>query len=229
MVGHKMVLGMTMKLYIYPEGTPRPPQPRMEELGGTPRKVSNLPHFYPSEPFGFIQRGKPYVIEEEIEIFETDIPAQSMWGPESNKYKVLWQTTLRQIPKEERELPPEIREEEAQIGRMKPQPVPMPEISDGFLRTSSETCKRILATEITAGFQSAPLSSVAGYLSQQSKADIVLKLNSADAKMPSIYRGFDHEPLRAVLYEISRDTGLTVEWEFGQDSPARIVITDKRR
>jgi hypothetical protein len=39
--------------------------------------------------------GKERLIETQITIFETDIPAQHLWSPYSNKYKVLWQKTFR--------------------------------------------------------------------------------------------------------------------------------------
>ena len=231
MVGHKMVLGTTTKLYIYPEGSARPADPRWEELdSGTPDKVSDHASFHLAEPFGYLQRGRPYVVELEIAIFETDIPPQHLWGPRSKKYKVLWHTTLRQTPKEERELPPEFREIKAQWNRIKAQPVPLPEIPDEFLRTTSEDWKRILATEITAGFQYAKVSSVLSVLGPQSHASIALKLNSTDPeKERSIFRGFDHTPLRAALYEICQDTGLTADWELDHGSPVRILITDKRK
>jgi len=34
--------------------------------------------------------GEKYLVEIYFEIFETDIPAQHMWSPQSGKYKVLW-------------------------------------------------------------------------------------------------------------------------------------------
>ena len=185
---------------------------------------------YTSEPFGFLQRGKPYVVELEFAIFETDIRPQHMWGPQSGKYKVLWNKTLRQTPKEEREFPPEIREIRAQWDRIKGQPVPLPDIPDEFLRTTSEEWKRILATQITAEFRNAPLSSVVGYLGRESHAKIALKLNSPDpVNPPSIFHGFDHTPLRTVLYQIGLHTGLTVGWNLDQGSPVGILITEKRR
>lgn len=230
-VGHKMVLGTSTKLYIYPEGTERPAECMQEELdSGTPKKVSKNASFHLAEPFGFLQRGRPYVVEVEIAIFETDIPGQHMWNPWGGKYKVLWQTTLRQTPREERELPPAFREIKAQWNKLKAQPIPRPKIPDEFLRTTSAAWNRILATEITAGFRSAPLRSVVGYLNLQSQANIALTMDAtAPAKMPSIWRGFDHTPLREVLYEIGQDTGLTVDWELEHSAPVRILITGKPR
>jgi hypothetical protein len=198
-VGHKMVLGMRRKFYIYREGTARPAQPYYEELGGLLDKASNLPQFYKAEPFGFIQRGKPYVAEFEIAVFETDIPGQHMWSPESGKYKVLWHATLRAVPKEEAAFPADILKWKADMERIKPQPVPPPEIPADFLRTSSEDWKRILATKITAGFQYAPIGDVVPYMNAQTDA----------------------------LYWIGNYTGYRVEWELQQGSPVGIVITDE--
>ena len=230
MVGHNMVLGTTTKLFIYPEGTKRPDAPRWERLsGGTPRKVSDHTSFIQAEPFGYLKRGQPYVVELEVTIFETDIPPQHLWGPQGAKYKVLWETTLRQIPPEERDLPPAIQKQKAQMDAMKPQPVPLPEMPEAFLRTESEAWKRILATEITAGFSSAPVHSVVGYLSDQCHAKITVEAKDPPNGIPrSIFRGFDHKPLRAVLYEIGRDTGLVADWELQDGSPVGIVFREKR-
>jgi hypothetical protein len=40
--------------------------------------------------------GEKYTVKVRLLLFETDIPAQHMWSPESGKYKVLWTRTLRQ-------------------------------------------------------------------------------------------------------------------------------------
>jgi len=139
MVGHKMVLGMYTKLYIYPEGGERPAQPLFIQCAsGTPQRVFKNAFFYYAEPFGFLQRGKPYVVEMDLAIFETDIPPGHMWSPEGKNYKVLWQTTLRQTPKEERELPPDLQADREHFESIKAQPVPLPEMPAEFLSAKSE-------------------------------------------------------------------------------------------
>jgi hypothetical protein len=42
------------------------------------------------------QPGEKYTVKVRLSVFETDIPAQHMWSPESGKYKVLWERTLQQ-------------------------------------------------------------------------------------------------------------------------------------
>jgi hypothetical protein len=42
------------------------------------------------------QPGEKYTVKVRLSLFETDIPAQHMWSPESGKYKVLWTRTLQQ-------------------------------------------------------------------------------------------------------------------------------------
>jgi hypothetical protein len=42
------------------------------------------------------QPGEKYTVKVRLSLFETDIPAQHMWSPESGKYKVLWTKTLQQ-------------------------------------------------------------------------------------------------------------------------------------
>ncbi|HSI13712.1 MAG TPA: hypothetical protein VK961_16830 [Chthoniobacter sp.] len=132
-VGAKMVLGMSTKTYIYPEGKPRPENPYVESLGGLLEKPHPLnmsfinPKLTPgyfAAPDGPLQPGKPCVVEMTCEIFETDIPPQHMWSPRSGKYKVLWQTTLRQTIEEKDRLPEFIQKS---LDRApKPQPTPPP-------------------------------------------------------------------------------------------------------
>ena len=42
------------------------------------------------------QAGEKYTIEVRLTLFETDIPPQHLWPPESGKYQVLWKKTLKQ-------------------------------------------------------------------------------------------------------------------------------------
>lgn len=99
MVGSKMLVGMSTELYVYPEGGARPAQPQRMGLSGPPSKSSKSKSLLHPRPDGFLQPGKPYVIEQEVVIFETDIPAQHMWNPHGERYKVLWRATLRQTVK----------------------------------------------------------------------------------------------------------------------------------
>ena len=93
-VGSKMVLGTSFELYIYPADGVRPAKPQMSGLG-----LGGTALFHPKRN-GIPQPGKPCIVEMDVTLFETDIPPQHFWSPQSGKYKVLWQTTLRQTVKE---------------------------------------------------------------------------------------------------------------------------------
>jgi hypothetical protein len=59
----------------------------------------------PAERKGFLKSadggipapGKRYVVEEDVSIFETDVPAQHMWSPESGRYRVIWAEKLKTV------------------------------------------------------------------------------------------------------------------------------------
>ena|SRR6266446_5243001 len=123
LVGSKMVLGMSTKLYIYPVGGVRSAKPTQESLGGLPRKGTRSRSLFYPKADGPLVPGKPCIVELDVVIFETDIPPQHMWGPESGKYKVLWRTTLQQKVEERPQLPEDIRKE---VEPVKPQPLPPP-------------------------------------------------------------------------------------------------------
>ncbi len=91
-VGRKMVTGFKNEMFVV-SGDQR--KHCGSGLGGSAyigtsyitRKLSGIP--------------KPdvkYVIEVTFVVFETDIPCQHMWSPESDKYKVLWFRTLKSEP-----------------------------------------------------------------------------------------------------------------------------------
>lgn len=134
-VGAKMVLGMSTKTYIYLEGKPRPENAPFQSQGGLREKPQPLnmqfitralyPSFF-TDPDAPLRPGTRCVIEVTCEIFETDIPSQHAWAPESGKYKVLWQTTLRQTVEEKDRLPESIQKamERATEPRRTPRPLP---------------------------------------------------------------------------------------------------------
>jgi hypothetical protein len=122
-VGSKMVLGMSTKLYFYPVGGARGAKPARESLGGLPGKGSSRRSFFYPKRDNLVVDGRPCIVELEVVIFETNIPPQHMWMPQSHKYKELWRTTLKQTVEERAQLPDDIR---ADMERVKPQPVPAP-------------------------------------------------------------------------------------------------------
>jgi hypothetical protein len=85
---------------VYLKGDARPSQYRKLFLGSMNEKLSdpnllNSTEMLNSVPDGIPAGGKRYVIEHELILFETDVPAQHMWSPGSGKnYKVLWEERL---------------------------------------------------------------------------------------------------------------------------------------
>lgn len=135
MVGKKMALGMSTKTYVYPEGKPRPKDfLRGSQQGFLQKPRPVLTGFFTSagdpglftDPDGALRPGTRCVIEVSCEIFETDIPGQHAWSPENGKYKVLWQTTLRQTVAEMDRLPESFRKamEPATESQRSPRPLP---------------------------------------------------------------------------------------------------------
>jgi hypothetical protein len=93
-VGTNMVTGVQSKIYVYPEGEPRPANGGFG-LGGTDFNLGTI--FRHTKQDGIPLPGKKYVVELDLILFETDIPPQHMWSPQGSKsYKVLWRRTLKQ-------------------------------------------------------------------------------------------------------------------------------------
>ena len=46
------------------------------------------------------QPGDKYTVELHLTLFETDIPTQHMWAPDTGRYKVLWSKTLTLVSNE---------------------------------------------------------------------------------------------------------------------------------
>lgn len=90
-VGTNMVVGFRTEQLIYEDG-------QLVSSGGY--GLGGDWYFgtsgYNTRARGFPQPGKSYEVELRIHIFETDIPPQHLWMPESPKYKVLWTRTIRQ-------------------------------------------------------------------------------------------------------------------------------------
>ena len=88
--------------------TKTPPRRRMrlsreeftEKYGAHPDEIKAVEEF--AKRNGLIvessHAGRRHVVEHDIILFETDIPAQHMWGPESSKnYRVLWEEKLNAV------------------------------------------------------------------------------------------------------------------------------------
>jgi hypothetical protein len=93
-VGKDMVTGLKQELRVYREG--KLVQSGYSSLESSPaahpgidlvlnRRIDKIP-----------QAREKYTVEVVLTLFETDIPAQHLWMPESGKYRVLWTKTLKQ-------------------------------------------------------------------------------------------------------------------------------------
>jgi len=93
MVGHKMVTGIMREESIdfggkaYPLG--------MSLQGGAAVAASTNTITLPRDKLP--PPGQEFTFEHRVTVFETDLPAQHMWSPQSGKlYKVLWTRTFRE-------------------------------------------------------------------------------------------------------------------------------------
>jgi len=108
-VGSKMTIGMKDELRVYIKGDARPSRYRSVLEGSmsetAPRAVplpdANLlksTETLTSAQDGIPAAGKRYIIEHDIILFETDVPAQHMWSPESSRnYRLLWEKKLNTV------------------------------------------------------------------------------------------------------------------------------------
>jgi len=95
-------MGVKYELRVWMEGDPRPEHANGGVGMAGPVTSSNLgllngKAFLNRAQGGIPVPGKTYVVEEDITIFETDIPAQHMWSPTSKKYKVLWEGKIQSV------------------------------------------------------------------------------------------------------------------------------------
>jgi len=105
-VGKKMSIGVKYEMRVYATGDPRPQSPGRVGYAGISEPIATSePGFLNGKTFlnsvdrgGIPAPGKRYVVEVDVNIFETDIPAQHMWSPEGSKnYKVLWEKKLSTV------------------------------------------------------------------------------------------------------------------------------------
>jgi hypothetical protein len=92
-VGYKMTVGIRQEESIYHDGTEKPINMGLQS--GLAFAASTNVLAVPTVDYS--QPGQNFDFEHRITIFETDLPAQHMWSPESGKhYKVLWTGTFRE-------------------------------------------------------------------------------------------------------------------------------------
>jgi hypothetical protein len=105
-VGRKLTIGIKDELRVYLKDGERPVRYRSvleesmneKEFGAVPLSDANLlksTETLTTVRDGIPAAGKRYIVEHDIVLFETDVPAQHMWSPESsNNYRVLWEKKL---------------------------------------------------------------------------------------------------------------------------------------
>lgn len=94
-VGTNMATGSQSDIYIYPSGQPPKDKSATGGMGGG-TMVAPVSYTWHTAQDGIPVPGKKYDVEVDLKIFETDIPPQHMWEPQSKKYKILWQRTLKE-------------------------------------------------------------------------------------------------------------------------------------
>lgn len=97
-----MTMGVKHELRVWGEGEARPEDANGGVGLGGPITSSDLgllngKALLNKAQGGIPLPGKNYIVEEDIALFETDIPAQHMWSPTSKKYRVLWEGKVRFI------------------------------------------------------------------------------------------------------------------------------------
>jgi hypothetical protein len=103
-VGKKMTIGVKYEVRVFTQGDARPTD--AASIGYASIREPVVPSdlgFLSGKTFlnkaqgGIPAAGKSYVIEEDVSIFETDVPAQHLWSPASGRYRILWAETLKTV------------------------------------------------------------------------------------------------------------------------------------
>jgi hypothetical protein len=101
-VGRKMSIGVKYELRVYEKGDARPQDAVVGYAGVREPVITSSPGFLSGTTFfnsgqgGIPAPGKRYIVEEDISLFETDVPPQHMWNVASGgRYRVLWRKKLK--------------------------------------------------------------------------------------------------------------------------------------
>ena len=105
-VGKKMTIGIKDELRVYVEGDERPSAYRTASESSMNEKEPAVPLWganllKSTDTLTSVHDGIPtarrrYIVEHDITVFETDIPAQHMWNPGGSRiYRVLWEERLK--------------------------------------------------------------------------------------------------------------------------------------
>jgi len=102
-VDKNMSIGVKYEMRVYAEGGARPQNPGGVGYASIKEPVTSELVFLKGKSFlnsadgGIPALGERYVIEEDVSIFQTDIPPQHMWRPENGRYRVIWAEKLRTV------------------------------------------------------------------------------------------------------------------------------------
>jgi hypothetical protein len=107
-VGKKMTIGVKDELRVYLKGDARPSRYRSVLEGSMNETEPAVPlsdadllkstETLTSVRDGIPAVGKRYIVELDIILFETDVPAQHMWSfASSGNYRVLWEKKLKTV------------------------------------------------------------------------------------------------------------------------------------
>lgn len=92
-LGSNMFAGIECKFFVYPKGESRPLD---WSIRTGPGRVELGTHHFNRERDGLPLQGTEYLAEVDVILFETDIPPQRQWSPESGAdYRVLSRETLK--------------------------------------------------------------------------------------------------------------------------------------
>jgi len=97
-VGAHMATGFNCETTIYRKGDPAAWRGNGFEGGlDSVARLDTYNYVFTRSRDGIPQHGEEYVVEYRLTIFETDLPSQHMWSPQSGKcYKALWTQNLKQ-------------------------------------------------------------------------------------------------------------------------------------
>ena len=92
-VGHNLVTGIRQEDTLHYDGTAQPLGTSLQ--GGLLFEPST--NVVALNPATAPAAGREFTLQSRVDIFETDVPAQHMWSPESGKhYRILWTRTFKE-------------------------------------------------------------------------------------------------------------------------------------
>lgn len=94
-VGAHMVIGYQYQLFVYPYGATRPVEPSVSGVQQGPDFSLHGTRTLNTRDGGIPQSGVHYTVDLALQMFETDLPPQHFWAPQTGKFTVLWEGTLQ--------------------------------------------------------------------------------------------------------------------------------------